>query len=131
MKGSINSFFEVRIQIFSDEAASQLSTLFKSDEFDFTPAEMFDAHSLVMMFLENSDKLGVLMLCIAEAVSVLKKPEEVAISYVKSDGTPVSFSLKSPDALRYAKEIIAELEKNPVQNIMMDIAGSPDNLKKD
>ncbi|ECX4790740.1 hypothetical protein F6A15_10805 [Salmonella enterica] len=132
MKSQENSsgMFEVRVQIFSAEAASQIADALRSEELTCTPVEMLNLHSVVLMFLENVDKMGVLTLCIAKAVSVLRKQEEVTLSYVKSDGTPVSISCKSPDAVKCVKEMVAELEKNPVQNITIDVAGSPDKLNK-
>ncbi|EHO6499175.1 hypothetical protein KJM25_004149 [Salmonella enterica] len=130
-KENSNRMFGVRVQFFSTEAASQIADALKSEELTYTPVEMLNLHSVVLMFLENADKMGALTLCIAKAVSMLRKQEEVTLSYVKGDGTPVSISCKSPDAVKCVKEMVAELEKNSVQELTIDVAGSPDKLAKD
>lgn len=126
-----NRMFGVRMHIFSAEAASQIADFLKSEEPAYTPVEMLSLHCIVLMFLENADKLGVLTLFVAKAITMLRKQEEVTISYTRSDGTPVSMGCKSPDALKFVKEIITELEKNSVQDLTIDIAGSSNKMTKD
>lgn len=121
------SFIGVRLQIFSPDAAEHIQEAVQSDEFSNPPASLHSIGGAVLLFVENSDKISVLILALAKAISMLRKKEKVSFSVVHRDGSSYSFSCESSDAVKQAGAMLNELQKNSVQDVIINVAASDDS----